>query len=364
MDVIEIVRTVFRRWYVMVPVLLLTAGLAYTVVATAESQYETTGSFLLTQASLVGGDQGGGGTTQVSVSPAVIAEVVQGDEVRARVRDQGGSADYDIETGDEGLLRVTAAGATEDATVRTAQLVVEQVAQVLAERQDAAEIPEQRRITSEVLSTAAFARQQVTGVGTEEESVRYVARGSVRLVGPGDQGANPYAASTGGTIRVLEEVLASPQVRRELRDAGAPGEYEVGARPRDTAPIVYVVGRATSPDGSMQAFSMAVDRLRAELRDRQEAAGAASATMLTFEPLSIPTGAALVGGELRRPLIVIVGLGLVAAVSLAILVEGLASRARSRRSRRAKGPFPPGGEPFADGDQRPEPVVPQPVPRA
>lgn len=360
MDVIEIVRTVFRRWYVMVPVLLVTAGLAYTVVATAESQYETTGSFLLTQASLVGGAQETG-TTQVSVSPSVIAEVVQGDSVRELVVAEGGTADYDVSAGEEGLVRVRATGDGEQATVLTAQIALEEIQRVLAERQDQGGIPEQRRVTAEVLASPSMAQRQVVDVDTEEEAVRYVARGTVRFVGPTDQGANPYAASLSGTIRVLEEVLQSPQVRREVQADGAAGVFEVGARPRDTAPIIYVVGRGTSPDMANQTFSTAVDRLRGELRQRQEIAGAVSASMLSLEPLSIPTGAALIGGELRRPLIVIVGLGLVAALSLAILVEGLASR--SRRSRRDDGMFGQVDEPFPSAptpSERPAQPVPGP----
>lgn len=361
MDVIEIARTVLRRWYVVLPVLLVTAGLAYTIFSTAESEYETTGSFLLTDASLAGASSGGGGP--LSLSPQVIAEIAQGDEVRLAVVDAGGTADYEVVTGtEEGLLRIQAVGDAEQATVLTVHLVIEEIDRLIAERQEAAGVPEGRRGTVEVLASPSTARREVTENADGEEVSGYVAGGAVRMTGIGAQGANPYAASYTGTIRVLEEVMVSPQVQTEVAVAGGRGTYEVAMRQRDTAPIIYVTGRATSPQASMETFTVTLERLRTELRERQERAGAPAASMLTLEPLSVPTTPVLIGGELRRPLIVIVGLGLLAAVSLAVLVEGLATR--SRRTRRTGGAYmdqPKGPLVASNGPAAETPTISQPV---
>lgn len=359
MDVIEIARTVLRRWYVMVPVLLVTAGLAYTIVSTAESEYETTGSFLMTDVAMAG--QGAEGAS-VSLSPQIVAEIAQGDEVRQTVTEAGGAADYEVVAGSEaGLLRIQAVGSAEQSTALTVQLVIEQIDRLLAERQEAAGIPQGGRSSLEILSSPTTARQEVAETAEGEEVTGYVARGAVRMTGAGSQGTNPYAASYTGTIRVLEEIMASPQVRAEIVAAGGRPTYEVAMRQRDTAPIIYVVGRSTSPQASMETFSVVLDRLRTELRERQELAGAPASAMLVLEPLSVPTTPMLIGGELRRPLIVVVGLGLLAAVSLAVLVEGLATR--SRRNRRGavygeppKGPLMPSNGPPGDSTTVSQPV--------
>lgn len=337
MDIIEIALTVFRRWYVVVPVLMLTGVLAYAVASNAEPEYQTAGSFLLADAALVGDrDQ-----PPVSVTPQVIGEIVQGGAVRQQVRQQGGTADYEISVeGPDGLMRVTAAGDSEAAAVTTVQVVMEEIQRALSERQAEAGVPEQGRGSVEVLSSAASAEQQVVDEGEETEAVRFVSTGSLRMNLPSD-GGNRYAASLDGTARVLGEVMLSPHVRQEITGGDDSETYEVTMQPRDSAPIINVAVTSTSAQGAMETYDAVADRMATELRQRQEIAGAPPSSMLTLQPLAVPVGVAPAGGELRRPLLVIVGLGLIAAVSLAVLVEGLATRSSRDRRRRGTPAAPP-----------------------
>lgn len=356
MDIIEIARTVFRRWYVVVPVLMVTGVLVFAVASNAEPTYETSGSFLLADAALVGGSEQPG----VTVTPQVVGEVVQGDAVRQRVREQGGTADYEVAVENaEGLMRITATGESEQAAVTTVQVVTEEIQRALAERQAEAGTPEQRRGTVEVLSSASTARLVVPD-GAEDEAAGYVSTGALKVNLPDDTGGNPYAASLGGTTRVLEEVMQSPQVRQEITGERSADTYEVTMLPRDTAPILNLAVTSASAQGAMDTYDAVADRMATELRERQELAGARPASMLTLQPLSVPAGVTVAGGELRRPLIVIVGLGLVAAISLAVLVEGLATRAR--RERRRRGLTQPPLEPVSpDGPAGESQRVSQPV---
>lgn len=332
MDVIEIARTALRRWYVVLAVLLLTGVAAVAVARTAEVHYEVSGSFLLSAVSAP--DAEGADRDVATLTPHVASELVQDSDVRARVGEQGGSDDYTVTVEGDGLLRVQGAGASEEEAVTTAQLVMAEIRSEVTRHEDEAGAPENRRTEVEVLSSPTTARLvgggDVPADGADVGDEAYVATGSLRFLTPPGAGSNPYAASLVGTVRVLEEVLQSPIARREIAAAGGDPGYELGMLPADAAPIVNVVTTSTSAEVAERTFGLVEDGLRDELETRQDEVGAPEASWLNLEPLSVPVGAVVVGGELQRSLIVIIGVGVVAAVSLAVVVEAGASRRRSR----------------------------------
>lgn len=320
MDVIEIMRATRRRWYVVIPVLLLAGGLAYMVAAKAQPEYQAVGSFLLTDASPAGNQ----------LTPAILLEVTQGDQgdtVQQRVRERGGTADYELHTNTaRGVVTITAEGESEQAAVDTVQLVLEEVQRELIRLEEDAGVLAGQAAAVEIVSPDS-AEREVVDDGSEDSEARYVAGGSLHFT-PEEGVGNPFAESPAGTLRVLEEVIKSPHVQQDIMDGADLLAYDAYTVPRDPAPIINVSASSTRPQAAMDGFRVVADRLEQELEERQEQAGVPPSASLTLEPLSTPVAANLIGGQMRRPLIAIIGLGLIAALSLALLVEGVAARSR------------------------------------
>lgn len=337
MDILDIVRTLLRRWYVVVPVLVATAAFAFVVVRSVDAQYEAAGSFLLTNASMMG-ESGEG-----DISLDVMLQMVQWGEVRRRVVEKGGTAKITTDDTVQEVIRVQAEGESEQEAVETVQLALEELRREVADRQAQAGVPADERGATEVLAAPTSAQER-TGDGTEGST--YVALGLLHLSAPGEQFENPYAAAPASTVRILEEVITGPQVQEDLSGAHGPMSYQVTFVPRDAAPILNLTVQSPSPDRSLDAFEAVGERLDKELEARQGQAGVPERAMLTLQPLAEPDGATLLGSEARRPLITVLVVGVVTAVSLAVLVEGLASG--SRRTH-----FTGGGIRSADQRMRP-----------
>ena len=99
------------------------------------------------------------------------------------------------------------------------------------------------------------------------------------------------------------------------------------------APVVRVEVGAPEPYPATATVDAVFELLSTELTQRQETSGSPPESFLVLERLVTPETEELAPSR-ARPMIVVVGLGLAAAVALAVLVEGL--RALVRRSRSAK----------------------------
>lgn len=329
MDVFVVVQTVLRRWWVVLPTLALTAGAVALVLMRVEPEYEATASLLLAAPELtqVPGEEAAEGAP---ASAAVIAEIVQGDEVRDRLAQGGASADYLVEvTGDGSILRVVATDASQSRVVPTVEAVLAAIDETVAERVGA-----QQDVRLDVLSRPSQARAATVPDADGGTSTVYEATGSVRLLGLGEDGAigaNPYVAS-GGTLRVLQEVAASPEARGAVLEGERNASFNLHMENRDAAPILYVSAQGTDPDGVMRTLDRAVTYLNDVLLDRQQQVGAPESTWIRLEPLSMPAAVTQLSANVRRPVLMIAGLGMIAAVSLALLVDNLMLRRGGGRS--------------------------------
>ena len=336
MDVLTIGRIVLRRWYVVLIGILLTAAAVYAVATNIEPTYESSGSFLLTSPDMRGeGAPDLGVVAHLANAEGIIHSLTTGTTPEAFTEDVDGGSYTIFASPDGSVLTVEAVADRPEGAVTIAGAVVAAIHDEVAQQQAAVGISDNSRRISRTLQepsveTATLAPDTATGGA---EAGAYLSSGSVLIVDPPEGTANPYASST-FTLRVLEETLMSPLVYASTLD-GRETTYELAQVPRDVAPILYVTASGADPDEVQATFAAVVDRTRAELANRQEAAGVGPSSLMSLEPLSVPTAPQLASTNLKRPLAAALGLGGMATLALVLVSDrALGSRARRRRRRR------------------------------
>lgn len=345
MDVISLARILLRRWYVLLPVLVITAVALSVVYLQSTPVYSSTGSLLFADPSMQSlAEREGEGTSAGAVaSPAIIAAVVQDAEIQERVLDAGGSSEYNVTAADGGVMQVNARANSGGAAVQTVELLLQEVGNQIALRQDEAGIPEDERFSVEILSTPSTAIE--VDAGDEEEEATFQAVGSLRVIG--DLGReNPYANSM-FAYSVLREISASPAEQQAILEAGLEGSFELTM---DEAPIARITASSPDPEQVEEVYATAVERLSGQLEDRQDRIGIPAGERTRIQELTPPGPVEVEADGLLRPLVTVAGLGLVSALALALLVDNVMTSVGRRRS---APPEAEEGQPVeADGDER------------
>lgn len=334
-----------RRWWIAVPILLLTAAGVLWITSDSNAEYEATAILLLAGPQVSGSDT----TTETATEQAVegdpgaildrsaVIEIVVGDETRSTLTPNAELVDYTVTEVGGGVLRVEATSQSAEAVVDTANTVITEVGRVVQEL-DAAD--DSRTAEIRPLAEARVPRQREV---VDEEGVAetvYFARASVQLeiVPAGSALQSPYTA-TAGTLRIIEEAASSPAVIEAIRaEVGDPrAQFELVYQLRDAAPIVHVVARASSREATMDTLQEVLTYLDEDLAERQALTGAGESTWVEFERLTMPESASVPAGRLRRPIVTVIALGIVAAASLAVLVDTLMGRGTPLRLTRQDG---------------------------
>lgn len=153
MDIWTVLKACARRWYVFVPVLALTMGLAYTQMKAAPPAYLATSTATVTGPSLVPGQEPGevievnpfetlgGSLTQTS---KVLVALMDSTPKRDAFQAEGVTADYAV-TQDESVIYFDVAGDDPDEVVASATRLVELLdVEIAALQSRAVEAPESR----------------------------------------------------------------------------------------------------------------------------------------------------------------------------------------------------------------------------
>lgn len=331
MDVTAVLRVIVRRWKVVVAVLILTALAAFVVSTRVEPEYQANAVVLL-----AGSQQADDVVANSQLaSPAIIAEVVQGDAVRSRL---DSSVPYTVEVVGEGsILRVTASAPDDDdAIVDTVNEVMGAIESQVDQRQADAGVPAELRVRTQILAVPGATRAETIEDSDGSTSTRYSTSGSILLSAPDVGAANSYGPNE-FTLRVLQARSQSPEVATMLRERGATASYAVGFQNRDPAPLLELEVTGTTSDEVINTLQLLITMLQEELDQRQAAGGVTSEARTSVEELSVPSVAARSSSTLLRPLVAIGGLGFAAALALAIFTESMSQSWSRRRARPTEG---------------------------
>jgi hypothetical protein len=159
-DVWSLTVAALRRWYVLVPALLVTALVTMSAGSTIAPEYETTGAALLV-APGVASDKVNPYAS--SSGPEVLRTIVNGSAVRARFAAQGLQPDFEITvTPRTPIYHVKVRSGDRQRTVGTASAVIEALRQELANGQREFGIPPEAMVTIQIID----APDSLSEVGT------------------------------------------------------------------------------------------------------------------------------------------------------------------------------------------------------
>lgn len=353
MDVLDLLRVMARRWWIVVPCIAASTWLAVRVGQGIAPEYSTSASFLLT--GTVAADDDGRGTTVTS--GGVVAELLQSRPVREAVLGSGGTAPYRVEA-DGQLVRVIAQGSELDALVPTVDAVLAAVQGEVGRREDALAVPPAARTLVQTLRQPGQPQPAAPGTSSNggfsepggsgrETTGDYAAVGSVLLVRAQDVSPrNPVSASQ-SQATLLAEILRGQRSQAAVAREGGVGSYQLEAD--DRQPLLRV--RVTGGDEArvLQTVDALLTVLNGELTARQEQAGVPPELRVSASPLVLPEGAARDSGSPSRAGLGVLALGVVVAATLAVVVDrvvsaegssgvGAARASRSGPHRRAEDP--------------------------
>jgi hypothetical protein len=162
-DFLSAVKIMLRRWFVVVPALLATAGGAFAMIQAVAPAYEAKGAVLMLPPAKMAGAEASDEPVQINpfldlggslyATADVAAQVIMSDAVARELAEDGAVAAYEVMVGQESpTLTVIATGASSEEAIRTVDLVTERVQRELAERQHDAGAPAESLITADVIS--------------------------------------------------------------------------------------------------------------------------------------------------------------------------------------------------------------------
>lgn len=199
----------------------------------------------------------------------------------------------------------------------------------------------------------------VAGVAASTEPVYRVSSSVILLVpnqpnqpDEGDTPRNPYLDLGGSlvtTARALADVLNGPATRADLAAQGHLAFYEV--LETDRVPTLSISASSPDPDDALATVQAVIRRAGEELERLQDAVRAPPSQRIAPAVLVEPSEPVGASAHVTRALAAIAFLGLLAAFSLALLVENVAGRGSDRERPHNRPVWP---EP-ADGRGEPGP---------
>lgn len=314
MDVLEVLRVGWRRWYVAGPVLIATAVLAFLVLTRAPSEYGAEGSMMM-----VGQDGDAS-----SLLPEVLSELAEDGTTRAEILTDA-ETDYSVTVLSSGILQV-------DAVAPKAQLAVGVVADVL----DAmASIHAEHQATVTAAEASVFRTLRVPDRATAEGDGVFVAQGSARVESPAGSTA---ALSEEAMRHLLVEVLGGAEVRTAVRaETGQQEEVQYRVDTDRSTPVLRISALGEDPVAVTETVEAVMTQSQRQLRNLSALAGVED-TEARLEVLVAPVPQVR-SNSVMKSILAVLAVGTAFAFGLAVLVEGWA---QSRVRRRA----------FAEPDQR------------
>lgn len=315
LDLPAMIGAVRRRWWVVALVLALTGVVAYQTIDSFPPTYTVSSEYLLVRG------EGDAGTETLSLDAlAAVAE--------SRGFGDDPSAPYDrmqfAITPIEGspVLSLSATWSSADAAVEGVDRLLatlEGTVQELGGSSDGSS-------ASVVLLGRGVRSPQPDAAGDGDEGTDddFQATATVLIRSSGAQegiiGPNDY------TTTVLSSTLSAPGAVQEYEDRPGVDEYVVNSDARRGAPIIGISVSGTDLDAVLAAFDDTEAALRELLGELQSDQIERGARPILAEPLEQPDGPTDVENNSRRPLAVVVLLGLFLALAAALSVDTWLSR--------------------------------------
>lgn len=309
MDVLTIIQSVLRRWYVALPVLVVAAASAFLIHSNLPPQFEAQGQVLLTDP-----DFDPTGLPRTIIDLPEVAGLLATGEVQREIVAEGASLQA---VGGPAELALTIRADSAPAAQATLEAASTWLGETISERQTEAEIA-----PAEQLRLRRTDEREIEPL--EEGGARVAA--SFGLEDPTAGAPNPFGASN-ATGRILIVAVQSDLGRQRVAERAGDGvEFSVDQDVRDAAPILTVTTLGSEPRVVLDAFHHVTEVLARELNDREERAEVPQTRRTSIEVLADPRSVEDVSPPLDRSVAAILGLGVFVALVLTLAVESFVTR--------------------------------------
>jgi hypothetical protein len=316
-DLVELIKLSLRRWYVVVPVLVLTGIVAYIVQQRAPAEYQASGSVMLATPDL---NPAGLPRAIIDIDNALVE--LESDEGRAELAAEGAEAEFLLRRIDPSLIEVYVTSDVSATATDTATVIVNRLATHVTSRQEDGGVPpaEQIRPRTRV--------QELPRDGSAEAPIEVV--GSLILDDPIASTRNPYGADA-ATGRLLQAAVESDAGRIRFAELAGPVAFDVGLGGRDAGGLLSITTIGPDPTAVLAGFEHAKTLLADELDTRQARADVPTTQRIVIDTLAEPQVVTDLTSSLDRAVVVVISLGGLLALALVLVIENLSGSAATRR---------------------------------
>jgi hypothetical protein len=319
LDLATIIRIARRRWKIVLPILLLTLGVAAKIYTDKSTNYWVTGTELL----VAGRGQSGDPEYTAGVAAALIDDLLGQPSIQRQLLADGLSDSYTLDLSETGTtLELEIIGESPEQAVDTAARLIDIAPGLLEES-----LGERAAQTVAIELATAASPEDATAVG--DGTYRY---STVVVVGNAQRvTVNPFPPSL-ATVRSLSAVAESLPFLLEVGQISSEATFEVSSEVRE-APMIDITVWASTPEEALQVHEFIVDELHRQLDEFQASSQIEAPARTQMLPLvdasyAVPTPTSRV-----RPMAAVVVLGSGLAIGLATVAEALAADRRRRRRR-------------------------------
>ena len=343
MDILSLVGTVVRRWYVTVPIVLAALGVAFYVNSNIPPEYQAEGQVLLASP-----DLDPAGLPRAVVNLGEVAGEAATEQARGEMIEGGAEL---VITATVATLEIDVTGPAADVVEGTYTNAVRWLSDTIARRQDDAGINLEEQLILQQDGGAEVREREVGG---------FALTGRLELVDPAAGRPNPFGANN-PTARILIVAIQSDAGRSAVAELTGPEvDFTVGQDARDAAPIIGITTVGADPVRVIEAYDHVADVLEAELGTREERAEVPESRRTRIERIATPESVSDISPPLDRSVAAIIGLGGMLAVIVAVALESLAARKRNRlgalEAVESRTSSPHAGEPEEEPLSVPEPA--------
>lgn len=338
MELTALLRALFRRWWLSLPLLAATGAATYLAWTSAESVFTAELPVLLE----AGVDNGQANAP--TVSGVMVTALLESDEVREEV-DAGAGIDYEVTTLDDPagtLVTVDVIAPTPVGALEVANALLGRIPSLVAGQEARLDVPAHAHMTFQPISSPLRAEEIPPEIppgpvdpAVEPPPPTYRA-GGVTLLKKPDPVVLAALPPNLATLRHLSALMATPEVLDVLQpedSTKALFSYD----PRDSVPLFLLEVQAPTRKEAADLLDLAVATASNLLDTLQAGMDVPPDARTVLVPLAAPPEPLEDTPRVNRAVVGVLGLGLLATVSLTVAIDGLIlDRARRRRDAEAE----------------------------
>ena len=324
MDALTLLSILWRRWFVVLPIAILTAAAGIAVAASPDVRYETYGSELLVTRSQTGGQTSTVPSLSADLVSSFVADSLLTPEFELELREAGFTSDFEVTANpDSSLITVTVTGGDPSDVFEMTETII-----------DRAPAATESFLGSDVAAAIDLSpltpttRDQI--VESEDSfalSVPLAASTKAATV------SNPFPVGA-STMLTLGEIASRKELANSVQEEVPSGSFGVSSEARASAPIMSIQASAEERTDVARVYEIVRADLEKQLLEFQTSAGVQPEDQTVLLQLVPPETIEQTRSSVVRAAAGIALLGLGFACLAAILFDLVAQQRKKRRSLR------------------------------